>query len=350
MISKKPGTNRFVSAFALLVGLVLATSASLFAGRARAQAASEPSAADRQAAGQAYDRASAAYLSRDYARAAPLFEMAYRLAPSSAALLQAVRSYERAGDAVKAGTLALRLQAFYPRERQAQREAERVLAAVREHAVRVDVSCAGTCTLELDGVLQEHTSFFATPDEAHVVRASFDTGASEQEARGAGGARVALTFEPPALSVATSTSTTATTTTTTTGPDDASSSDGGAAEGPAPSTSEGFRGISPIPLVVAGALTVISGGVLIWSGIDTLDGVPIYEAHPTEANLAVGQARELRTNVLIGVTSALAATSVILAALTDWSGGDGETPATDAPALSFSFGPDLAVLSLSGRY
>lgn len=340
---------------ALAAGLALALSLASPLGAAAqpagtaAASAREPSAADRQAAGQAYDRASAAYLNREYARAGNLFEMAYRLAPASAALVQAVRSYERAGDSLRAGTLALRLQAFYGSERRSVSQAEETIAAVRGSLVRVDVTCNGSCALELDGVLEEHTSFFASPGEAHVVRATFETGVVEREVRGAPGETRALSLEaPPRVAVSAPEAPSE---------EPAAGSSGG---GGAPSSdAEPSAGISPIAFFVVGGLAVISGAVLVWSGIDTLDGVPIYEAYPTEANLRVGQLRELRTNVLIGITGAFAITAAVLAAFTDWSfGGDGAASSDSGDSgdsggsldVAVSLTPETFALSLGGRF
>lgn len=306
---------------------VLAQSGSA-AGQTTGATASEPSAADRQAAGQAYDRATAAYLARDYPRAATLFETAYRLAPASAALLQAVRAHERAGNNLRAATLALRLQAFYASDAAASRQAETTLAATRAQFARIDVTCAGTCTLELDGVLQDHSSFFAAPGIEHTVRATFETGPVEHSVTGAAGATERVAFEAPAAPIA-----------------DAHDEQ----TGPDTADDRGGSGLSPIPFVIALVATAGAGGVLVWSGVDALDGVPAYEAMPTAERLADGQSRELRTNILIGVTGALALTALVLAIVTDWD-GDGGTAESESPQVSLTVTPDLGVLTLGGSF
>ncbi|MBX7192464.1 MAG: type IV secretion system protein [Sandaracinaceae bacterium] len=344
-------------AWALLLALGVAFAAMSFvaplvapsvveAQSATGTAAAEPSAADRQAAGQAYDRATAAYLARDYARAATLFETAYRLAPASAALLQAVRAHERAGNGLRAATLALRLQAFYGSDAAAARQAEQTLAATSSQFVRIDVTCQGSCTLELDGVLQEHTSFFAAPGAAHTVRATFDTGPVERAVTGAAGAVETISLEAPAR-VAQVDDTVGTGTGTGTG----SESGTGTGTGAGSTGGGGGGGISPIPFVIAIIAAAGAGGVLIWSGIDTLAGVQPYRDMPTLERLHDGQSRELRTNILIGVTGALALTSLILAIVTDWDGeGESSEPAAGTPQVSFFASPEQAMLSLGGRF
>lgn len=313
---------------AFLLVLTLASVASPSFGHA--QTAREPSAADRQAAGQAYDRATAAYLARDYPRAATLFETAYRLAPSSAALLQSVRAHERAGNNLRAATLALRLQAFYASDAAAARQAETTLTATQGQFVRVDVTCAGECTLELDGVLQEHTSFFAAPGVPHAVRATFETGTTDREINGVAGTTERVSFEAPAAQVV------------------AAGGEGG--ETTTDGESNGGSGLSPIPFIVALVATAAAGGVLVWSGVDALDGVPAYEAMPTRARLEDGQSRELRTNILVGVTGALAITTVILAIVTDWDGDGSSTAESDTPQVSLTVSPELGMLTLGGQF
>jgi hypothetical protein len=60
----------------------------------------------------------------------------------------------------------------------------------------------------------------------------------------------------------------------------------------------------------------------VWSGLDTTAGVPAYEANPTQAALEAGQQKELRTNVLVGVTALVGVTTAVLAIFTDWGGRD----------------------------
>ncbi len=313
---------------------------------AAASAQTEPSAADRSAAGEAYDRGTAAYLAHDYARAATLFETAYRLAPSAPALIQAIRAHEHADGALRAGSLALRLSALYGSDRQAARQASTTLAAVTPLFLRVDVTCDATCTVELDGTLEDYASFFVDPASPHTVRASFDTGAAEaQTTSGAAGETQTLTFTrpppppepPPEVAAADTTDTTTDTSTT------------GSATVP-PASSEG-GGVHPAAFFTVLGLTVVSGGLLIWSGVDMYAGVPAYQANPTMAALQDGQGRELRTDILWGVTGALAATSVILAIFTDWGGGGGaSTESGTTPTVSFLVSPSALGVVTTGRF
>jgi hypothetical protein len=292
----------------------------LAANGARAQ---EVSARDRRAAAEAFDRGTAAFIADDFDRAAHWFETAHRLAPASAALVQATRSHERAGNALRAATLGLRLQALYPDDETATRTAQRVLRRA-DGFFRVDVECDG-CSVQLDGALMEHPSFFLEPGSEHEVVAAFETGDRSETVSGEAGESRTLTFEapPPPEPDAVAGGTTGTGTATGAGT--------GTTAGTEPAAEPGGGGVPVWVTIGALVITAGLGGTLIWSGVDTLDGVPAYEANPTMEALADGQAREERTNWLIAGTAVAGAATLILAILTDWGGGGDEAPADDEP-------------------
>ncbi len=85
---------------------------------------------------------------------------------------------------------------------------------------------------------------------------------------------------------------------------------------------------------VGAGVTVGVAGVLLWSGLDTLKARDAYVTSPSEAGYVDGTGRELRTNVLIGVTAALGAATVVGALFfTDWSGRRSNR------SVSVTFGP-----------
>ncbi|HEY2735655.1 MAG TPA: hypothetical protein VGI70_16775, partial [Polyangiales bacterium] len=63
----------------------------------------------RQAAAEAYDRGTAAYLEGSYEEAGKWFETANRMAPAAPALMQAIRAHEHYDNKARAATLALEL-------------------------------------------------------------------------------------------------------------------------------------------------------------------------------------------------------------------------------------------------
>jgi len=272
------------------------------------------SAEERRAAGNAYNRGSTAYLAENWAQAARWFETAHRLAPAAPALVQAVRAHKLAGNDLRAATLALRLNALYADNADASSTASEVLGEQQPRFLRVDVVCEG-CSVELDGTLQEFPSFFVTPGEEHTVTASFETGEVEDTVRGRAGAQRELSFDappPPPEGV-----------TPPVEEDPRDDPDDGRVA-PAEPEDEGGGGLSPLFFISSAALTVGAGAVLVWSGLDALGGVEDYESDPTPEALAEGQNKELRTNIMIGVTAGLGAVTVLLLLFTDWDGDDEE--------------------------
>lgn len=315
----------------LLTGLGLLV---LCALPARAQGVS---ARDRQAAAEAYDRGTSAYLARDYAEAARWFETAHRLAPAAAALVQAVRAYEQVGNDLRVATLGLRLRALYADDRAAQRAAERALSRASRF-YRVDVECEG-CTVQLDGSVMDYPSFFVDANTEHVIEAAFETGTQRETVQGGAGEQRTLRFEAPPPPVQEP------------DPDPiVEQTDPGTTEEPVTATPPATGG-GGVPLgvtITAMVVTAGLGGVLIWSGVDTLDGVPAYEMNPTVEGLADGRSREERTNWLIAGTSVAAATTLVLMILTDWGGGS--APASTEVTPEVAIQADGVVAGLRGRF
>ncbi len=255
---------------------------------------------DRQAAGAAYTRGTRAYLAGDYNGAAGWFDTAYRLAPASAALVQSIRSNMRAGHEVRAATLALRVVAHHAGDAEAVREANELLTRLSSLYVRVEVRCADArgaeshCAIEVGGVVQEHNLFFIAPNERVEVRARFASGDVHEEVTGSAGATVETTLVEPEATRALS------------------------HNERQPRSRSTSSGLDPAYFLVAVGATAVAAGFAAWSTYDMFDGVPAYQANPTQARLLDGQSRELRTQVLLGVSAGLIATSVLLLLFTDW--------------------------------
>jgi len=256
---------------------------------------------DRAEAADAYDQGTSAYLSEHYELAAHWFERAYRLVPTSTALLQAVRAYDKAGDPIRAANLALQLQDLYPSDQRAKQSVELVLASVKPVSVMVKVECAVQCTLEVDGALTRHTTFFVTPDVEHSLKAAFDSGESSAYVQGAAGDVKEVKLAAPAP--------------------------------PPPPPIPRWTFFSSL------GATVALGAVTVWSGVNANNGVSAYESAARSANspginnggsptpqqqaqsmLDEGQSKERRTNILIGVTAGMAVTTAVLGVFTNWKG------------------------------
>lgn len=159
-------------------------------------AATAQSGGSLSAAAEAYDRGTAAYLDGSYAKAAQWFETANRLAPAAPALMQAVRAHHKAGNSLKASSLALQLKLEYGAEPAAVQFAESILEENAAQYVQVQVQCTD-CSLAVDGGVQEYPAFFVEPDVAHTIAATFPTGTVSEELNAAAGENRELAFEAP---------------------------------------------------------------------------------------------------------------------------------------------------------
>lgn len=303
------------AAQSLALTMILATST--------ATVAAQPSSAEsRRAAGEAYDRGTTAMLANDFRAAAHFFEQAYHLAPAAVALKQAVRAHDRAGNAFRAANLALRLRDQYPNDADGQALATDVLDRFAAQYTEVHATCHGCAILVNDAVVSENVDgtvrFFIQPNTSAVITGAFQYGNVSAPATGAAGATVEVpAFEAP--------------------PPPPEPEPGVAGAGSSGTTIivQERRGTPPALFFAGLGITAALGGVTIWSGIDTVNGVDAYEeaaadpAREAEARtlLDEGQSKELRTNILIGATSAVAATTIIFAIVTDW-GGDESSAAT----------------------
>jgi hypothetical protein len=298
--------------------------------------ASAQDARQRQAAAEAYDRGTAAYLEGAYAEAGQWFETAHRMAPAAPALMQAIRAHEHNDNHARAATLALELSRAYRDDKAASEFAAGVLSKNASALLRVEVTCDEDCKLDLDGKLQEFLSFFVGPSSSHALTATFETGSKTASLEGAAGETRSIAFEapPPAPAAALST-------------------EHGAPSGA--TTESSHRPLSPLYTWIGVGVTGALGIATIISGIDANSGVQGYNdaaaassacmmmpgadctelQSKAETLLNEGQSKEARTNVLIGVTAfAAVGTGVIALFLTDWSG-----TSTEHAATSFGLSP-----------
>jgi len=285
---------------------------------------------DRSKAAEAYDQGTSAYLSEHYELAAHWFERAYRVAPTSAALLQAVRAHTKAGNSIRAANLALELRDGYPEDERAKRAADEVVARVAPTNVLVNASCEKECALELDGALVRHPSFFVTPDVEHALKAAYDDGETSTSVRGDPGSTKSVTLVAPLA--------------------------------PPPPPVPRWAFFSSL------GATLALGAVTVWSGVDADRGVSDYEAAARTANspginnggsptpmeqaenlLDEGRQKERRTNILIGVTAGMAVSTAVLGVFTNWKGESRERSAKRIEA-SVGVARNGGALTLKGRF
>ena len=286
---------------ALLLLMPLASSVVPAHGYAEAPtevAAEDVEATNRQNAAHAYDRGVEAFRVHDYATAAHWFDMAYQLAPAAAALVQSMRAYTHAGNEVRAATVAARLIEQYPDDHNAMRAAHATLEEDAPHSLRLDLVCED-CTLDIDGNEEQWHTVFVAPGTSHTVVAHFPAGNLTQTVQGNAGDQSTLRFEPPTIPV----------------PHPVRSVVP-PVEAPPPVA---HRPFSPTVFWVAAGATAVATGLAIWSGVDTQSGVAAYNAHPTLDGYNTGHGKEIRTDIFIGVASALAVGTAALGIFgTNW--------------------------------
>jgi hypothetical protein len=326
------------------VAATLLLSLTALASRGLAQDARQ-----RQAAADAYDRGTAAYLEGAYEEAGQWFETAHRMAPAAPALMQAIRAHEHNDNHARAATLAFELSRAYSDDKAAVDYATGVLSKQAGNLLHVEVACDQDCKLDLDGKLQEFLSFFTTPSTAHQLTATFESGSKKATVQGAAGETRTIEFEapPPPATPATI-------------PLRDIESDSLADGSHAP--------LQPLYTWIGLGVTGALGIATIISGIDARAGVPAYEKAAAASRdcmmtddcasrqatakslLKAGEGRELRTNVLIGATAfAAVGTGVIALLLTDWSGGDSGSAAGTASAGARRASGSSAWLELEPR-
>jgi hypothetical protein len=284
----------------------------------------------RAEAADAYDQGTSAYLSERYELAAHWFERAYRLVPTSTALLQAVRAHHKAGNSMRAANLALQLRDEYSSDGGAKQVTDAVIGSVKPSYVLVKAECEKECTLELDGALIQHTTFFVAPDVEHSLKAAYDDGETSTFVQGAAGDVKKVTLATPAA--------------------------------PPPPPVPRWAFFSSL------GATVALGAVTVWSGVDANKGVSGYESAARTANspginnggsptpqeqaqalLEEGRSKERRTNILIGVTAGMAATTAVLGVFTNWKGESREAASKRIePAIGVS--TKGGTLTLKGRF
>jgi hypothetical protein len=318
----------------LLALLSLATV--LFAAGPAAEA-QQVSAQQRKSAAEAYDRGTSAWLAGQYAQAAQWFETAHRLAPSAAALVQAIRSHAEAGNGLRAASLSLWLKAEYDEDPRATKVADGILEDAEGNYGKVAVKCDDDCTLAMDGKVQEYREFFVEPGMKHTVTAGFTHGDVSQEVKVGHGDRAELSFEAPPP------------------PPEPEPGDPGYVA-PHKPPKERWPGVAPWVTATILGIGVLAIAPTVWSAVDTKNAANSYEAwaaggaaatnnwtdpepmddgaggltcvtngtdwcYEVQSRYDAGKKLERRTNILIGATGGVLLISAVMAIfMTDWKG------------------------------
>ena len=336
------------------IGRVLGISASLLVLSASVPAlaqteSSDPTPEQVRLAAEAFDLGRQSYKDGHFAEAAEQFERADASAPSATALELALRSRDKAGDLDRAGTLAVLALALYPNDENIAKIAPDVIERARADLFELSVTCGQPCEIAdgnklVHGTAATKRTLFLAPG-THSLRAGFDGGRTEsKDVDATAGASGSLDFggetekaaEPEAK------------------PEPAPPPE----PAPNPDADKGAKhrhGLPPFVFWAAAGATVVAGGITTWSGIDTVNNPGAdkvkAECAAGDQNCSLykqGRSEQARTNVLLGVTGALAVGTVVLAAIgIDW--GSGSAPAQDEgearldvkPYFDWAAGPAL---------
>lgn len=274
---------------------------------------------DVASAAAAFQEGQRAQLARDYARAAEMFELADGSAPSAAALRSAVRNHQAANHPARAATLALRMQTRDAGDPQSVALAAETLAALTPRLARISLRCNPSCALLVDGAAvstgaQASHEVFAEPGE-HALEASWGPARTRRApVTAVAGAQVTLILDAPPEAPPPADPPPAPAPT----PVVVVAAPPVVAPPPPPPASR--RPLSPAVFWSVLGATAVSGGVLIWSGVDTLGARDRYVAAPSERAYLDGVGLQTRTNALIATTATLAAAAALTAVFTEWSG------------------------------
>jgi hypothetical protein len=312
-----------------------------------------PDAARIKRAAEQFDLGAAAFKAKRFEEAAQHFEAADEAVPGIKSLRLAIRARTEASHGWRAATLAAQALDRYPTDADTVKLAKETIQLYESLLHKLKVSCASPCVLAV-GARAVHGSsttrwvVYLEPGKT-TVNASFfgNTSAKPRTVDAVAGGSSEVRFEPPepdrpavvpvptAAPTGTSTSTAAPEGTVTAEPQQSATGEVGADKPPQ------TKGIHPAFFGVGLGLTAAAGGVLAWSGVDTLQNPGPDKVRQACAGKGtdcpeykLGQENQLRTNILVGVTAGVGAATVLLAIFTRWSGSKEPAKAAVLPTVA----------------
>jgi hypothetical protein len=309
-----------ITALALVLGVSVPVSAQ--------DGSAEPTPAQVRAAAEAFDKGREAYKAEEYVEAAEQFEKADGNAPSSAALELAIRARDKAGELDRAATLLALALKRHPDDDNLLKLVPDIQKRAAEKLFELTANCDQPCDLTVGGKIIHGTpstqrTIFVQPGTIAVRAGWSDSRSDSKQVQAEAAGKGEVTFSAPATAASQSMAKE---------PDEPVVADLGTPpdatkdQGPEKKSS----GLPPALFFVGAGLTVVAGGITIWSGLDTVNNPgadKVKEAcdnqEPNCRSLYdEGRSKQSRTNVLIGVTAGLGVATVVVGALfTDWSGG-----------------------------
>ncbi|MDB4996470.1 MAG: hypothetical protein JWM74_3902 [Myxococcaceae bacterium] len=321
--------NSWFSSTFVVAGLVLTCTVASAQPGAPARPAQTPD--DAKNAAREFAEGQRAFAAGDFQRAGEEFEAAYRDKPHHAPLWNAAKSWDSAGESARAAGLYARYLREAPADAPDRDAATAALRAISTRVVKLEIHPAeGVTNVTVDGKPLEGETIYVTPGDHTIDGKKGDKHAHKDQSGKAGDVLSVLldASDTPVVAPPPPDRT----------PDVAPKND---------RLDDGRHGLSPIFVLVGGALTVAAAGITVWSGVDTLSQKDTFDIERSQANLDDGRAKQTRTNVLIGVTAGLAVvTGVTAIFFTDW-GKKAEAPPTTG---SLRAGVGAGTLVLSGSF
>jgi hypothetical protein len=278
-----------------------------------ALAADKPPSAERiKSAAAEYDAGRRAFTDGKFEDAAIHFENAYHDAPNAQTLRNAIRARKQAGQLARAATLAIVAQQTYADDEPTQQMVKETLAEASPKLFKLMISCDTDCGVAADGRAvsledAKHFTVFLQPGPHSVVVSWPGDRSKSLDIKAKEGQALEQSFVAPPMPVVTNPNTGGTTTTT-------------------PEAPPANKPFGPAVFITLLSLTAVSGGVLIWSGIDTINNPGVDAVRQgcvgqgqTCQLYQDGLAAQTRTNVLIGVTGGLGLLTFVSVFLTQWS-------------------------------
>lgn len=295
-----------------------------------------------RAAEEEYDAGRRAYLAEQWEAAASHFENAFRDAPRSQVLRNAIRSRQKSRQLARAATLAELAKRRYAADVQTRELADEILAEAGPKLYEARITCSEVCAVTADGKIAslEDTKSFSLFLEGgpHTLSFAFSKGRNvERKVEGRAGARDDLAVEAPPMPKVEPI----------VPPPGKDTKTAEVRLAPSSGLPPAFFFIGLGLTVAAGAATVISGVATTSSpGKDAVREGCVGQGEECELYKS-GLAGETRTNVGLGITAGAAVgTAIIGIFLTDWG--------PSAPKKTASLRPSVGVgwqsVGLSGRF
>ena len=320
-----------------LATLLSTSSVTAAADAAEHAAAAKPDAAgdvNRKRAAELYDRAVTLYDAAKYAEAARAFYDADALAPSSDALGSAIAAARLANDHLLVAQAAQRAIAREGSDAKLAGDARAALAEAELHLARVDLACKpAPCDLSVEGAAVAAGRQYLLPG-THLFVATYagDSDKVEQRATLAAGSLYTIALSPVSEPTA------------------PPSPRAAPARAPAtdvqkPDLGERPRAHKPLPrwaFFGGAAVSVVLGGVTIWSGVDALSDVNRFKLSRTATDRSSATASVRRTDLLLAGTALMTGLTVFAGLrLVDFGG--------DEQAVGVAPEPNGALVTWSGR-